>query len=323
MEDETNGDSNKIKNKKINIKKTGGGFILVLMFIVVAYSTRPSPQKEESPTDTSNEIVDEDRGDSDSDIIIDDSPEYVDERPKLEEGTLESLKDEVYELASQGKLNDLIVMLDKYDKEFDLEKNDDGMHLKNIYWDATVVARLMQMGDDENAVIAGTEKIPYLKTLEMYIWALYFLPRNNIVDMSIDSLALAPTARGQIEITNIVNSQNNEELHNEIIEDEHIKYYTNTIDWHNDYDNGFFKIDLLNYGVEETVYGVIDIDEKFNLIGIYSNDPYYSNHVETVSHFRQFSESVGAGLDKFLEEEERKMTDERREREDELNEIDQ
>lgn len=287
------------KRNKINIvKKLVFGLLLVFVFIGVAFSTSTNDTDGDNEEKNIESVIKDD----DKEDLEQDKTDFIDERPELEEQTVESLKEEAYVLASNGKWNELIILLDKYDKEFNLETSDEGMHLKDIYWDATVIARLEQMGDDENAVIAGIEKIPFLKTKEMYVWALYFLPRNNIVDLSVDSLALAPTARGAIEIKNIESTQFDENIREKLHEDEHIKYYINTTDEENEYNDGYFKIVVDNYGVEETVYGVIHIGGEYELIGIYSADAYYSNHIETVSHFRQFSEDVKAGVEKMLED---------------------
>lgn len=286
------------KNKKNAGKRLVMGLLLVVIFIGVAISMKNSNTEEDTEENDTATIVKEDVNED----LEPDETEFIDERPELEEQTLGSLKEEAYMLASNGKWDELIILLDKYDKEFNLETSEEGKHLKDIYWDATVISRLEQMGDDENAVIAGVEKIPFLKTKEMYVWALYFLPRNNIVDLSVDSLALAPTARGTIEIKNIESTQFDENIRAKLDEDEHIKYYINTTDEENEYNDGYFKIEVENYGVEETIYGVIHIGGEYELIGIYSGDTYYSNHIETVSHFRSFSEDVKAGVEKMLED---------------------
>lgn len=326
MEEQKKAEKTTEDKKKKRIKKIIGVSLFVLLFIVVAVSMRATPSDDESidgETDVAEETTVVDDEDSDNDVneeVVDGlDDDYVDERPGLEEGTLGGIQEEAYEYASNGQWNDLIILLDKYDKEFDLEKSEKGEHLQDIYWDAMIISRLEQMGDDENAIIAGVEKIPHLKTVEMYVWALYHLPRNNIVDLSNDSLALAPTARGKVNIIDVQNSQYDEDLYNEMVEDEYIKSYMNSVDIYNIEGDGYFKVELTNYGVNETVYGLVRLGGGYDLIGIYSNDEYYSNHVETVSHFRKFSEKVNAGVEAIEQDEHSDSLDDSN---DELNEED-
>lgn len=290
------------KKKKITIIAVSAVVASIVGFKMGAKFVNENKQ-DTSDTEEVTEVKEEKENTNDMDNDEKDE-NYEDDRPELSEMTLEDVKEQTYQLASKGKWSELIVLLEKYDLEYNLETTEEGKYLKDMFWDANVISRLAQMGDDENAIIAGVEKLPYLKTPEMFVWGLYFLPRNNIVDLSVDTLALAPSSRGDVilEEKEVIpvsdeNGARNSELdkHDAIIS--HMNNQKEGI-----FDNEYVRFDISNNGVKEHVYIGFAGDDKLRLVGFYSDDKYYSNKVETVRHFKDLSRDISAGVDELLKQ---------------------
>lgn len=232
------------------------------------------------------------------------TPISVNDREVLPEDVLKNTLNEVKELAYNGSWNEIISAVDSYDKEYNINSTDDGKLLKSIFFDANVLQRLRNLGDNSEAVEEAVSLLPRLSNEEMYVLGLYYLPRNVILELSSSTLALAPTNRGYVEII--------ERTDLPMVDEE--GYYNEEIDNHSiiqnfvnspvapEFIDGFVRLDVLNGGIEEYVYLAYMNDASIILIGFHSDDDSPENTTKTVAHYLQFRERITEGVDKWYDE---------------------
>lgn len=279
-----------------------GGALVAVLAIIVSLVFMLNKNNNDNP-DTSGDGANQFSSQVDN---LDAPPVYEDERDGLDDSTTEDLIRTVEALAAQGKWGQIVESVSDYDKDYNIDESERGQYLKSLFFDANTLARLQEMGDTTEAVEEAKITLGNLTNPEMFVLGLYFLPRNVMLDLSADTLALAPTQRGNVEILNITHiPTTNEEgfANDEINQDETIKRYIGlpaSIEFPED----FYRIDVNNGGFNEYVYLVRSISGPINLVGFYSdeNGPEYTT--KTVSHYQEFTKKIQAGFDQHFSEEE-------------------
>lgn len=231
-----------------------------------------------------------------------------DNREILDDTEADIVLQDVFNLLSNDRWDEVPEILARYDEEYNLEATTKGKYLQDIMWDTDALIRFKQDGEDYERIIKNVPQLVKLNTPEAFIYALYSLPRRYILELSEDSLALAPSHRGDLLLkdrTYIPAADEDGNRNDDIDEYELIKSHINNLNL-GDYDTAYYKYDITHNGVIEEVYIAKNFMDEWRLIGIYSQDEYYQNISETVSHFLEFSRDVGEGVDKMLEIEDEK-----------------
>ena len=227
-----------------------------------------------------------------------------DDRETLADDTLNKAIDEVYELAYEGNWVDIMTNIDRYDQEYNLDTEGAGEELRSLFTDANVLTRLTSMGDTTDALDASLLSLPELNNPEMFVLGLYYLPRNVMLEMSYDLLALAPTQRGHVELVEYqyIPVSNEDGAKNTDIENDSVieHYFAGGLE--DDFVEGFHRFDVMNYNIEEYVYVAEHAGGRFELVGFYSDDPNPANTTKSVSHYRNFNQDVEKGVEELMRE---------------------
>ena len=234
-------------------------------------------------------------------------PVYVDEdtREGLGEQMTNDLLNGAMAFASTGKWLDIVESIEDYDKSYDIEKDQGGKHLRDIFMDASILSRLQAQGESAEEIEEAKKAMVNLNTPEMFVLGLYFLPRNVLLDLSFDTLALGPTARGYVKVLDVVHYPVVDEdgyVNDKIEQDDVINRYLNNPDAV-EFLTDFYRVEVDNDGFEEYAYlGRMD-GAPIELIGIYSDesDPGYTT--KTVSHYKKFAEMIQEGFDEYYGDE--------------------
>lgn len=257
-------------------------------------SDTPSPPDTEQVASDSKTPTSETASSQTEDAI-----QFVDKRDVLSESMLDDMLEQAYELAARGQWGEMVNVLEQMDTEYNLDAPGKAQELRNLFLDANTLVTLTQMGDTAEAVEAAVEALPRMETKEMFVLGLYYLPRNVILELSVDSLALAPTQRGRVTLEKRTDTPvSNEEggLNEAIEKDDTIQryFFMNQVE---EFQKGFTRFDVLNYTVEEYVYVVDLSDETFGLVGFYSDDTNPANTTKTVSYYQDFNKDVEKGVE--------------------------
>lgn len=258
--------------------------------------------------DPGTELVEEQPDDTEEEVDVDDDGfeevGFEDERDEMDEDLIEEITQQVYDYAYAGQWYDIMTLVDRYDRDYNLDTEGDGEHLRALFQDANVIARLIGMGDNTDALEMSVQSIPTLQTPEIFVLALYYLPRNVILEMSQDTMALAPTQRGMVELverTDFPISLEDGSRNDALDDDEAIQRYFSG-DYEDMFEEGFIRFDILNYNIEEYAYIVINADGSFGLVGIYSEDTNPANTTKPVHHYREFNQDVEKGVEELLKQ---------------------
>lgn len=284
-----------------------GASIVTATIVMVSWSVFTSRGVEDDPIEdppaSDQTDIDPSVSEDEPDASDSDDP-YVDERPELSDDEVEMLHQEVLGLAFQGQWLDIVELIEPYEMDYNLEATEVSQLVQHFYLDATRLARLTALGDTPDAVDASVEDLPRLHTEELFVLGLYFLPRNVLLELSVDHLALAPTQRGHVEITERTDlpfTLDDITPNEEVDEHEVIQRYLGMIR-ENDYEDGFVRLDIVNGPVQEYVYVVHRADGNFGLVGFYSDDESPANTTQTVEHHLGFRQDVQKGLEALYNE---------------------
>lgn len=284
-----------------------GASIVTATIVMVSWSAFTSRGLEDESVEDASSTDQSEPTDTESHAepasLEDDDP-YVDERPELSEEEIEMLHQEVLNLAYQGQWLDIVDLVEPYEMDYNLEATELSQQVQYFYLDANRLARLTAMGDTPDAVDATVEDLPRLHTEELFVLGLYYLPRNVLLELSVDHLALAPTQRGHVEITartDLPFTLDDITPNEEVNEHEVIQRYLGMIR-ENDYEEGFVRLDITNGPIEEYVYVVHQADGNFGLVGFYSDDDSPANTTQTVDHHLGFRQDVQKGLEALYNE---------------------
>lgn len=229
---------------------------------------------------------------------------YVDERDTLSETRLNDLLDMALDFAYEGEWLELVNLVEPNDLDYNLEESEAGQYLRDLYLDANTLVTLTSLGDTPDAVDRSVEVLPTLHTEELFVLGLYYLPRNVLLEMSRDHLALAPTQRGHVQLTERVDMPftNPDGTGNDLSsKDDKIASYLETTRI-NEFEEGFVRFSVQNGPIEEYVYVIQQPGDEKNLMGFYSDDTNPANTTKTVSHHLDFREDVSKGIEALLNE---------------------
>lgn len=261
---------------------------------------QPKDIQEDSPTEIQQPIMTDDVEEEDKPVV------NIDERETLDQPTLDSLLRTVKANASRGQWGEIISSVSDYDFDYNLETTEDGEYLRELFLDANTLANLNSLGDTNEAVEEAVMKLPNLSTHEMYVLGLYFLPRNVMLDLSSDTLALAPTQRGEVNITNVEYIHTADEegnVNSELENHEVITRYNQSV-LANEFPHQYIRVDVQNGAFHEYAYMVESFEAPIELIGFYSDETGENYTTKTVGHYRNFTEMIQQGIDTHYNDEE-------------------
>lgn len=308
-------------DKRKSIKKKVIGGLVMVVAVVVVMIIRGTGLKE---SETTEPIL----KDGVTDVVeLDDTDEGVEPEPKEVEGTnideravlteeeLDLALENAHRIASTANWEELLAETERYDTTYNLEVSDKGRILQELMWDADTLLRLEQAGGGYEEVLDGIDKLVNLNTPEMFVYGLYSLPRRYLLELSYDTLALAPSSRGDVILSNRDYMPINDEENNWNTEIDKYDILATYLDFQSlgEFDFLYVKYDVSNNGVNDEVYISKTSEEEWQLIGIYSSDEYYTDKNETVSHFLQLTQEAGKGVDRIYELEEEQYQKEKEE----------
>lgn len=312
MHDETN----ETTNKRLSLKQLGLVAGVATLFIgsltgiyFMMFRAEPTAEQgegdavqEEQTTDDSDDSA-EHNAPALPDTPPSDDP-YVDERETLSDTRITDLTDMALDWAYQGEWLELANMIEPIDTEYNLEDSEEALFLRGLFLDANKLVTLTALGDTPDAVDRSVDLLPTFDTDELFVLGLYYLPRNVLLEMSADHLALAPTQRGHVQLTERIDMPftNPDGSGNDLeSQDNKIASYLGSTRI-NEFEEGFVRFEVQNGPIEEYVYVIQQPDNRKGLMGFYSDDSQQANTTKTVGHHLEFREDVSKGIEALLNE---------------------